>query len=186
MTLPSDLHLETGIVYTGSAGRANSDSCDQLIWFSQAFTSPPKICAWIQEFEWHGTEFMSIKCFPTDISSNSFHLKIESWANRKFTNVRVQWLAYPSEEDGRRVKSGRTTVNRAQREINAKAAFYGQPFQNTPKTFIAISEMDFGCSRNLRFRCSANAPNNKELEWKYGTRDDTDMDHAEVQWLAIE
>ncbi|KAF1924819.1 uncharacterized protein M421DRAFT_271364 [Didymella exigua CBS 183.55] len=186
LTLPSDMHLETGMVYTASAGRSNSPDCEQHIWFSQAFDSPPKIAVWIQEFEWLQNDFMSIKCFATDIAPNHFRLRIESWANRKFANVRVQWVAYPAEEDGKRVKAGRNTVSRAQKEASNRAPFYGQPFKNTPKTFIAISEMDFGIDRNTRFRCSADAPNNRELEWKYGTWDDTNMDHAEVQWLAIE
>jgi len=186
LTLPSDMHLETGMVYTFSAGRTNSPDCDQHIWFPQAFDSPPKIAVWIQEFEYHQNDYMSIKCFATEITPNSFHLRIESWANRKFTNVRVQWLAYPAEEDGKRVKASRNMVLRAQKETSNRAPFYGQPFKNTPKTFIAVSELDFGIDRNLRFRCSANAPNNRELEWKYGTWDDTNMDHAEVQWLAIE
>lgn len=142
--------------------------------------------AWIQEFEWHGDEWMSIKCYADQITSNSFHLKIESWCDRKFTNVRVQWLAYPAEENGKRVKAGRNTVMGAQKEVTNRAPFYGQPFKNTPSTFIAISEIDFNIRKNLRFYAGASAPNNRELEWKYGTWDDTIMHHAEVQWLAIE
>ena len=97
----------------------------------------------------------------------------------------MQYLAYPAEEDGKRVKSGRNTVVRSQTVVK-RAPFYGQPFKNQPKTFIAISEMDFSLHRNLRLRCSAIALNNKELEWSSGTWFDSDMRHAEVQWIAIE
>lgn len=186
LTLPNDLHLETGMEWTGSAGRSNSTDCVQEIWFSQAFNSPPKIAVWIQEFNWNQNNFMAIKCFAADITANKFKLKIESWGGRKFVNVSVQWLAYPSEEDGKRVKSGRNTVSRAQKECTERARFYGQPFTRTPMTFIAISEMDFGNDYNLRFQCSAEAVDNKELKWKFGTWSDTNMDHAEVQWIAIE
>lgn len=186
LTLPNDLHLETGMTNTYGAARPEYDNYSEHIFFSQSFDSPPKVCVWIQEFEWYGMDFMSIKCYAADVTANSFHLKIESWANRRFKNARVQYLAYPAEEDGRRVKSGRNIVVRSQKEVTNRAPFYGQPFKNTPKTFIAISEMDFGCDFNLRFHCSANAPNNRELEWNYGTWDDTNMDHGEVQWIAIE
>jgi hypothetical protein len=186
LTLPEDLHLETGMIHTYGGNRADYDTFNQQVFFSQSFASPPIVCVWIQEFEWHGMDFMSIKCGAFDITSHSFNLKIDSWASRRFKNARVQYIAYPAEENGKRVKSGRNTVVRSQREVVNRAPFYGQPFKNQPKTFIAISEMDFSCGRNLRFRCSANAPNNKELEWTYGTWGDTDMDHAEVQWIAIE
>lgn len=186
LTLPEDLHLESGMIHTYGGGRADYDSYTQHVFFSQSFASPPKVCIWIQEFEWYGGDFLSMKCFAVDVNCHSFHLKIDSWAGRRFKNARVQYLAYPAEEDGKRVKSGRNTVVRSQKELTHRYPFYGQPFQNTPSTFIAISEMDFNGNRNLRLRCSANAPNNRELEWSYGTWDNSDMDHAEVQWIAIE
>lgn len=186
LTLPDDLHLETGKVHTYGGDQAEYENFHRQVYFNQSFDSPPIVCVWIQGFEWHGMNFMSIKCGADDITSHSFNLKIDSCLHRRFKNARVQYLAYPAEEDGKRVKSGRSTVIRSEKEVVNPALFYGQPFKNQPKTFIAISEMDFSCSRNLRFQCSAKALNNKELELAYGTWHDSDMDHAEVQWIAIE
>jgi hypothetical protein len=183
LTLPNDLHLETSQVFTGNGDRGEYS---QQIFFSQAFPSPPRIAVWLQEFEWHDMGFMSIKCTATDITSQSFYLRIESWAGRKFKQVRAQYLAYPSEEDGKRVKSGRTSLARAQGQVQNRYPFYNQPFTKQPSTFIAISELDFNSTRNLRFSCEAKAPNNRELEWSCHTWGDSDMDHAEAQWLAIE
>jgi hypothetical protein len=186
MALPDDLHLETGMFHTYNTPQLDFDTFTRHVFFSQSFPTPPKVCVWIQEFEWTNRDFMCMKCYPTDVNCDSFHLRVDSWAGRRFKNARVQFLAYPSEEDGKRVKSGRNTVTRTQGTASARAPFYGEPFKNTPKTFIAISETDFGCDKNVRFRCSANAPNNRELEWSFGTWADTNMDHAEVQWIALE
>lgn len=98
----------------------------------------------------------------------------------------MQWLAYPSEEDGKRVKTGRNPLKRGDGPQDLLQQFYCQPFKNPPKTFIAMSAMDFGYGNNLRFKSSVNAPTNYQLAWKFGTWDDTDMYLAEVQWIAIE
>jgi hypothetical protein len=174
------------MIHTNGGDQPDYDSFNRQIFFSQSFASPPKLCVWIQEFEWHSTEFLSIKCSAADITSHSFNLKIESWANRRFKNARVQYLAYSAEDDGKRVKTGRYTIARPHKEVNNQYEFYGQPFKNTPKTFIAIAYMNFNGNRNLRFRCSANAPNKMELACSYGTWWDSDMYQAEVQWIAIE
>lgn len=186
MTLPNDLHLENAIVDTYGTGQPDFQVFSRFVFFNQAFTTPPKIAVWFQEFEWLGGDFMSIKCYAADITCNSFTMKVESWAGRKFKNARVQFLAYPSEEDGKRVKNGRNSVTRAQPKWSKRDNFYGQPFKDTPKTFIAISEMDFALNRNLRLTASASAPNNRELQWDFWTWDNSDMDHAEVQWIALE
>jgi hypothetical protein len=160
----------------------------QHIYFSQSFASPPKIAVWFQEFQFPNGGFLSLKCRATDVTADSFHLRIESWANRNFRQARVQYLAYPFEEDDKRVRSGRTTVSRGHGIDGSRnqAPFYNKPFKGTPATFIAISEMDFNNTGNLRLECSANAPNNKELIWNINTWADSDMDHAECQWIAIE
>jgi hypothetical protein len=183
LTLPNDLHLETGMIFC-PGGAENV----QQVFFSQSFASPPKIAVWFQEFYYPNGGFLSMKCRASDITAHSFHLHVESWANRTFGQARVQYLAYPSEEDGKRVRADRTGVNRGHGSNGSRnqAPFYNQPFKNTPATFIAISEMDFNSSRNLRLECSANAPNNKELVWSINTWGDSDMDHAECQWIAIE
>lgn len=171
------------MVYTGHQDRG---SFEELIFFPQSFASPPKIAVWFQEFLWLNSGFMSLKCYPTEITAHYFKLRIESWAGRNFRQARVQYLAYPSEEDGKRVRIGRTSIQRAQPARKDRAPFYTQPFKNKPATFIAISEMDFTSLRNLRFECAANAPNERELEWSCNTWADSDMDHAECQWIAIE
>lgn len=186
LVLPDDLHLETGVVHTYGTVEPEYSNFIRHVFFSQSFATPPKVCVWIQAFEYNLRDFMSIKCYATDVNCHSFHLKVESWAGRRFKHIFVQYLAYPSEEDGKRVKSGRNMVNRGQKENSHRMPFYGEPFKNTPKTFIAISETDFCHDRNTRFRCSASAPNNRELEWSYGTWGDTNMDHAEIQWIALE
>jgi hypothetical protein len=184
LTLPNDLHLETGMIYCSG----DRTEYVQHIYFSQSFASPPKIAVWFQEFQCPNGGFLSLRCRATDVTAHSFHLRIESWANRYFRQARVQYLAFPSEEDGKRVRADRTTLLRGH-GINGsrnQAPFYNQPFKNTPATFIAISEMDFNSTANLRLECSANAPNNKELIWSINTWSDSDMDHAECQWIAIE
>jgi hypothetical protein len=78
----------------------------------------------------------------------------------------MQWLAYPVKKDRERVKTERNTVGRTQKEALNCAPFYGQPVKNTPKTFVAISEVvGFDYDRDSQFRCSANAPNYRELVW---------------------
>ncbi|KAI1321093.1 hypothetical protein F5Y16DRAFT_417104 [Xylariaceae sp. FL0255] len=185
MTLPTDLHLETGMIDTWNTREGNTDRIRREIFFSQSFKSPPKVCVWLQLFEWTGDNFMSIKCSATDISPNAFVFQVESWAGRRFSNVRVQYLAYPSEEDGKRVKSGTTGVNRGQGRVDQHCPFYGEPFKTDPAAFIAICETDFNRSRNTRFSANAVADRNS-LKWDCGTWADTDMDHAVVQWIAIE
>lgn len=183
MALPDDLHLETGFISTGVGEHTE---WSQQIYFSQSFASAPKIVVWFHEFEWLEMGFMSLSTTVDFVTRNGFSLKVRSWAGRNYRGVRVQYLAYPSEEDGKRVKSGRSRVQRAQAAVNNRQEFYGKPFSKVPATFIAICEMDFNSSKNLRFQCATSAPNNSELIWSCGIWADTDMDHAEVQWIAIE
>ncbi|KAI1266124.1 hypothetical protein F5Y18DRAFT_435050 [Xylariaceae sp. FL1019] len=185
MTLPNDLHLETGMLDTWNTREGNSDRMRREVYFSQSFKSPPMVCVWLQAFEWQGDNFMSIRCSAENVNCNSFVFQVESWAGRKFGNVRVQYLAYPSEENGKRVKSGTTEVKRAQGRVEMHCPFYGEPFKTDPAAFIAIRETDFGRGRNTRFRTNAVADRNT-LKWDCGTWSDTDMDHAVVQWIALE
>jgi hypothetical protein len=183
LTLPNDLHLETDSVFTGAGDRG--EYVKQII-FSQDFAFPPKIAVWLQEFERHDMGFLSLKCRATDITPHSFNLRIESWSGRNFQRVRAQYLAYPLEEDGLRVRSGRTMVPRSLGQVWNRAPFYTKPFKKQPATFVAISELDFNSTRKLRFECKAEARDVTELEWSCGTSEDSDMDHAEIQWIAIE
>jgi hypothetical protein len=184
LTLPNDLHLETGMIYcTG-----DRKEYVQPIYFSQSFASPPKIAVWFQEFQYPNSGWLSLRCKATDITAHGFHLRIESWAERYFRQARVQYLAFPSEEDGKRVRADRTKLfpSHGSNGSRNQGDFYNQPFKNTPATFIAISAMDINSTANLRVDCSANAPNNKELIWNINTWSDTEIDHAECQWIAIE
>lgn len=186
MALPNDLHLETGMLHSYNTPQSSFRDYTRHVFFSQSFPTPPKVLCWFQEFGVNNRDFMSLKVYPVDINCNSFHIKIDSWANREFTHARVQFLAYPSEEDGKRVKSGQSIITRGQPKQQNRAPFYGEPFKNTPSTFIAVHLMDFGCDRNNRFISSINAPNNRELEWGLNTWDDTNMHQAEATWIAIE
>ncbi|KAI1181656.1 hypothetical protein F5B17DRAFT_436517 [Nemania serpens] len=185
MTLPSDLHLETGLVDTYNQNVGDFDVLRRQVFFSQSFVTPPRVCVWLQGFEWHGGDFMSLKCSAADITSNSFTIQCQSWANRRFKNVRIQYLAYPSEEDGKRVKSGTSLVHSAQVHVEQNCPFYGSPFKEKPQVFIAICETDFNILRNTRLRTTAEAEKGS-LKWSYGTWGDTDMHHAGVQWIALE
>lgn len=193
MTLPGDLHLEYGSVDTaGEIGL--KEKFRRRVTFNQKFASRPKICVWLQAVDYPSSSedgcsantWTSLRAYVDDLNDDSFTLCLETWDNRKFRNVRAGWFAYPTEEDGKRVRHGRDRVVRAQKQLKHKAPFYNQPFSRTPATFIAISEIDFQRGKNFRFDCKASAPNNRELEWEYGTWDDSDMDHCEITWIAIE
>ncbi|KAJ6000014.1 hypothetical protein N7481_000423 [Penicillium waksmanii] len=193
MTLPSDLHLEYGSVDTaGETGL--KEKFRRRVTFTQKFTSQPKICVWLQAVDYPSSSedgcgantWTSIRAFVDDLTDDSFTMCLDTWDSRKFRNVRAGWFAYPAEEDGKRVRSNRERVVRAQKQLKHKAPFYAQPFLRTPATFIAISEIDFQRGKNFRFDCKSSAPNNRELEWEYGTWDDSDMDHCEIIWIAIE
>lgn len=186
MTLPNDLHLEVGMINTYGSDR-ETDKYTEHVYFSQSFSSAPRIAVWFQSFEWPGSDTLSIKCGAVGITPHAFQLKIESPTGRKFKNARVQYLAYPAEEHGKRVKSGRDVVRRHQVVfVQPATPFSGEPSKKTPKTFVAISEMEFGASQNLRFCGKIKALNNRELERLCGTWDGSDMDHREIQWIAIE
>jgi hypothetical protein len=194
MTLPDDLHLEYGSVDTHGTDQVYQDNFRRHIVFGQRFASKPIICVWLQAIDYPGhgdlnlgaNDFTSIAVNYENENENSFILSIASWDNRKYRNCRAGWFAYPAEENGKRVKSGRDRVERAQGRLKKRGQFYGQPFERTPATFIAISEMDFSHEKNLRMWGEASAPNNKELEWEYGTWNDSSMNHADITWIAIE
>lgn len=194
MTLPDDLHLESGSIDTHGTGEMYHDHFTQRVVFGQRFASPPKICTWLQEFDYTSdidgstvaNTFTSLFVRADNINEHSFTLHIGSWANRKFRNARAGWFAYPSEEDGKRVKSGRDRVTSAETTQQKKAPFYGQPFSRTPATFIAISEIDFAGDSNLRMTSTVKALNNQEMEWSFGTWGISIIDHADITWIALE
>lgn len=172
MTLPNDLHLEYGSVDTNGAGAGLKDNVRQHIVFNQGFSSPPKIRVWFQEIDYPvnaGNNYTAIKVMAEDITDTSFTLSLSSWLDRKYTNIRAGWFAYPAEQDGIRVRSGRERVTRAQKNLNRQVPFSPQPFSRTPATFSAISEVDFGSAKHLRMKCKATAPNERELKLDYGT-----------------
>lgn len=186
LSLPTDIHLETGVIDTNSRNQGQYSSIRQDVKFDQSFEGPPRVYVWFQEFDYPELGFMRLKCVAENVTASGFTAVIESWAGSTFRNARVQYLAYPAAQDGKRVKSNRELVQRAQKEVHHRNFYYGEPFQSTPKTFIAISELDINSEANTRFRAFANAPNNRELIWSYGTWADTDMDHAAITWIAIE
>jgi hypothetical protein len=187
LALPDDLHLETGVVHTFDGGQSKYTTFTQRITFNQSFEGTPKVHVWFQGISYIELGYMCIYCSPEDITSNSFTLKISTGDHRVFQNASVQYLAYPSSEDGKRLKSARELLgNQPPGFIKQKAPFYGNPFNKTPGTFIAISKLDFGSDRNTRFAVKAKAPNNKELEWEKGTWDDSQMSETYSTWIAIE
>lgn len=185
LTLPDNLHLETSVVHTYGA-QAEYEVFNQRIFFGQGFDSPPKVCVWIQGFECYNKDTLAIRCGASDVTSHSFNLKIESWMGRKFKNASVQYLAYPAEEDGRRIKSGSHDVGLNQNYDGFQILYCGQPFEKQPKIFVAMSMLDISNESNLRFHCSAKDRDNNLLELSYGTWEDSKMYGAQVQWIAIE
>jgi hypothetical protein len=186
LALPDDLHLETGMVHTWGGGQSKYETFTQRITFNQSFEDTPRVHVWFQGISYTEMGYMSIFCFPEEITSNSFTLKISTGDNRTFQNARVQYLAYPSSENGKRIKSAKEGLGNSPGHADTKGSFYGNPFNKTPETFIAISKLDFGSDRNTRFSVKAKAPNNRELEWHMGTWGDSQMTAADSTWIAIE
>jgi hypothetical protein len=186
LALPDDLHLETDMVHTWDGGQSSYKTFTKRITFNQSFEGIPKVHVWFQGISYTELGYMSIFCIPEDVTSTSFTLKIATGDNRTFQNASVQYLAYPSSEDGKRVKSAREGLGNPPGSIDLRGNFYGGPFNKIPGTFIAICKLDFGSDRNTRFKAKATAPNNRELEWHKGTWGDSQMSAGDIAWIAIE
>ena len=96
------------------------------------------------------------------------------------------WFAYPAEEDGKRVKTGRERILRAAGNTTSTIKFYGQPFSRKPGMLAALAELDFGNNANLRLHTEVTNVTNESMSFQLGTWADTNMDHAEVTWIAIQ
>lgn len=187
LTLPNNgVHFENGSYYTGDETNGRTQGIARRIHFAVPFDSPPKVYCWFNEIHKEGSEWFCLRTYPSDISNSGFTLEVNAWAGRWFDSARISWFAYDSAEDGKRVKSGKNRATREDRSPKFKNSFYGSPFAKKPATFIAISEIDFGMDENIRAIATIDDVTATELQWSCGTWDNSNMDHMDITWIAME
>jgi hypothetical protein len=186
LTLPNNgIHFESGVFESWSLGRDIHENVTQRITFAEPFSEPPEICCWFVEINC-GAGWHSLKTYTKNITKEGFTLKIDTWAGRSFDGAKVQWLAFDTAEDGKRVKRGLSTITRGQGANKEDLPFYGTPFSRPPATIIGITELDLGDNAGFRLQCVIHSATKDRLAWEYGTWADTNMDHAVFTWLAVE
>ena len=186
MTLPENgIHFEHG---SYDAIQPGAKALSNRMFFSKPFVNgPPIVRCWFYEVNKKAdTEWFSLKTFASNITDRSFTINVESWAGRDFDDARVCWIAYDSAEDGKRVKSACETVTRAVKTSVGRVNFPGQPFSKIPAVFCAYSQIDMGPDRNLRGHSEISSWDTNGMTRSFGSWGDTDMDHVEVVWLAVE
>ncbi len=182
MTLPNDLHLETGIVSTFSpSAEALYDIFTQEISFSRSFTSPPIVRVWIQSFDCSGAQnCLSINCHAESITPHSFYVKINSALDGKFKSARVQYLAYSAEESGRRIKSGRLQINKGLGRETRLNPLNGPEFSADPSYFWAFSGLNIKGTSALFSSCGLSGTRAEMNIWP--AVDDGDMN---LEWIGF-
>lgn len=192
LTLPeNDIHMETGVFDTYDFPKSVSGSDTFVVSrinFTRPFTSPPKVVFWFYELNlengWHSVALQS-----GSVRAESFDLRINSWASRKFEGVRVGWFAYDSAEHNKRIKSGRVRVERNQPWRMENLNFEGQAFTKNPATFFALCEIDSGDDKNLRLDGKVETVGTTSMRFQAGTwatGGDHNLDHADWTWIALE
>ncbi|KAK5053308.1 hypothetical protein LTR84_002282 [Exophiala bonariae] len=185
LTLPENgIHFETGTFDTSTVRNDSRSLAVTAVTFSRPFQRNPIVCCWFTEVDipygWR-----SLRTWAARITHDGFVLSVDTWADRVWKNARVNWLAYDAEEDGRRIKSSVQIVKRHEVR-NFSSPWLRDPQARDPTTFIAITELDCGPSRNTRISGQITNITGGRLIGEIGTWDDTDMDHLHCTWISIE
>ncbi|KAJ5646745.1 hypothetical protein N7490_003117 [Penicillium lividum] len=166
-------------------GRISKQNATIPVVFSTPFKSPPKVAVWFTEIT-QPRGARSLKTYISDISETGMLVHIDTWDIREFDSARAAWLAWPSEFDGKTIRSDSNIfqLNQAPFESN----WYNGSFSKDPKVFTAIDHIDFPehPTAYLRMNAMHEGATKDKLRWHAGTWDDTPMRSIGIRWIAIE
>ena len=102
----NDVHFETGAFNTAVLEKQPTENVRQRILFTRDFDAPPIVRCWIQGFDCTSSDPANyqLSISAAGINSNAFTLTASS--EKQFVSANIGWLAYDSNEDGKRVRSG--------------------------------------------------------------------------------
>ena len=185
LTLPDNgIHFETGTCETWTMRTNDHDDFRQDVRFLRPFSRTPIVRCFFQSLS-IGGGWRSLRVFSADVNANGFSLRVSTWAGRQYDGAQVGWLAYDADEHGKRVKSD-SFVTRRNETSTRTTRFPGQPFSKTPALFLGVQEFDFGNDKFFRMKSDIREITKESVTLEVGTWDDSNMDHLQCDWIAIE
>ncbi|KAK3934645.1 hypothetical protein QBC46DRAFT_426512 [Diplogelasinospora grovesii] len=141
------------------------------------YTEPPGVVVWLNALDMSKDANWRIRAVARNVSAAGFDLAIESWADTVVYSASAAWVAYPRNHPG--VLSGKVSSSDYRnwfppQASNGARLKFDTPFDRPdPKVFIALSELDMDCSRNL------------PVSWHGDTWADSILYEVGADWVAF-
>ncbi|KAG8994493.1 hypothetical protein FRB90_000414 [Tulasnella sp. 427] len=159
--------------------------------FERPFVTPPKVVAYLKQFDTGEGSSTRVKTYATDIDAKGFTIHIDTWNDTKLWSGTAGWIAYP--EDKENIFSGTANTNQvrawqnpppgatAQKDIDfGNTAFYA-----TPTVFVALNTIDCSTSQGLRVNAYATNITTGGMTWHIDSWADSILYSAGMSYIAF-
>ncbi|KAH7264607.1 metalloprotease [Fusarium solani] len=153
------------------------------------YTEGPNVLVWLSALDFDNGHNWRVRAKATNVTPSGFDLDIETWEDTKLYSATASWVAYPKGREG--VVSGRVSSSELRNWFppsasdSKKVKFPAKSFDRTPKTFLAISELDIDSSTNLRVKVRADKVDANGFIWRAESWEDSKMYNVGVDWIAF-
>lgn len=158
--------------------------------FAKPFTGgTPKIVCFVISFDYDHTKNIRLTATASDIDADGFTAHLDCWGDSVMYAAGMTWIAYPSSLPG--IDSGSVNTQDVRpwdkpQHDNSGTAKFGKTFKGTPKVILGLNEIDYNCSKNLRWKCSPTNITQNQFTWNLQSWFDSIHYSSGVSWIAWE
>ena len=186
LALPiSSIHFEHGTYATIQSHREVVDVSQRIV-FNEPFASAPKVCVWLQEFNSKGSDTTYSLVTYDEVEADSFKLVIKSSSSSPSSGMRIGWVAYPAEEHGRRIRSGRYRVANIDTFSDDEVILFKPPYSRLPARFIGLNEFDITNVSSMRVTAEFTELSPENITLECGTWGEHTMKSVGCTWLTVD
>ena len=193
LTLPKNgLRFDTGKFDTSILGSRSSGAeyVRQYIPFSRNFTSPPVVRCWFTAFD---MTLVGVPATDRQITlgvaqrtSDGFTLTIQT--TNGYGSASIGWLAYDSEENGKRVRSDQYAIDASNTDKKAivECSFSDRPFARVPATFVGCHSFNVRQGNWVRWRAQQIEVTKEKFRFECGSANTNGVVTLGFVWIAME
>lgn len=163
----------------------------RLVSFNAKYDKPPKVVVWLCGFDINYNHNTSVSISVGNVDCDRFVLNFHCWWKTQFRDVKVTWVAYPSDAPG--ILSGTATTlsrrtNNSSQHFNRDYISFTDStvFTKPPRVIIGLTSLSYKkfLPLNLKLKTANISPYG--FSWDADSWDESVMYSAGISWLAMD